>query len=86
MEEELGAGTVIDYNTQEFDTIIKDFDAVLDLVGGETTTKSFKALRKGGVLVSLAGRPDEALVAKNGVTAMGQMTTTKTSGAPCSTC
>jgi alcohol dehydrogenase len=75
---ELGAGTVIDYYSQEFDTVIKNFDSVLDLVGGETTAKSFKVLRKGGVLVSLVGHPDEALAAKNGITAMGQMTTTDT--------
>jgi NADPH:quinone reductase-like Zn-dependent oxidoreductase len=75
---ELGADTVINYHTQEFDEVLKDFDAVLDLVGGGTTTKSFKVLRKGGVLVCLAGRPDEALAAKNGITAMGQMTGTDT--------
>ncbi len=75
---ELGADIVIDYHKQRFDEDLKDFDAVLDLVGGDATEKSIKVLRKGGVLVSLAGRPDEALAKKSGVTAMGQMTVTDT--------
>jgi alcohol dehydrogenase len=75
---DLGADTVINYHTQEFDKDLKDFDAVLDLVGGDATTKSLTVLRKGGILVSLAGRPDEALANKSGVTAMGQMTATDT--------
>ena len=75
---DLGADTIINYHKQEFDKDLKDFDAVLDLVGGDTTTKSFTALRKSGILVSLAGRPDEALAKKTGITAMGQMTTTDT--------
>jgi alcohol dehydrogenase len=75
---ELGADRVIDYHTQELYESLKDFDAVLDLVGGDATVKSLKALRKGGVLVTLAGRPDEALAAKTGVTAIGQMTSTDT--------
>ncbi len=75
---ELGADRAIDYHTQEFDQDLKDFDAVLDLVGGVSTAKSFKVLKKGGILVSLAGRPDEALAQKSGITAMGQMTSTDT--------
>jgi NADPH:quinone reductase-like Zn-dependent oxidoreductase len=75
---ELGADIVIDYHKQQFDKDLKDFDAVLDLVGGDATAKSIKVLKKGGILVSLAGRPDEALAQKSGVTAMGQMTVTDT--------
>jgi NADPH:quinone reductase-like Zn-dependent oxidoreductase len=75
---ELGADVVLDYHTQQFDKDLKDFDAVLDLVGGDATAKSIKVLKKGGILVSLAGRPDEALAQKSGVTAMGQMTVTDT--------
>jgi NADPH:quinone reductase-like Zn-dependent oxidoreductase len=75
---ELGADIVIDYHKQQFDKDLKDFDAVLDLVGAEATEKSIKVLKKGGILVSLAGRPDEALAQKSDVTAMGQMTATDT--------
>jgi alcohol dehydrogenase len=75
---ELGAKTIINSQKQEFDENLKDFDAVLDLVGGDATAKSLKVLRKGGVLVSLAGQPDQALAEKSGVTAVAQMTATDT--------
>ena len=75
---ELGADIVIDHDKQAFDELIKDFDAVLDLVGGDALAKSFKVLKKGGVLVTLAGRPDEALAEKTGIRATGQMTATDT--------
>jgi alcohol dehydrogenase len=75
---ELGADIVINYHARKFDKEIKDFDAVLDLVGGEATAQSFSVLRKGGILVSLAGRPDEALAKTSGVTAVSQMTKTDT--------
>ncbi|MEH2513357.1 NADPH:quinone reductase-like Zn-dependent oxidoreductase [Nitrobacteraceae bacterium AZCC 1564] len=48
----LGADKVIDYHTQRFEDEVKDADAVLDLVGGETQRRSFQVLRPGGKLVS----------------------------------
>ena len=44
---ELGADIVIDYHKRKFEEDLKDFDAVLDLVGGEATAKSIKVLREG---------------------------------------
>lgn len=76
---QLGADEVIDYNTQKFEKIIQDFDAVFDTVGGETTHKSFQVLKKGGVLVSMLGQPDKGLAQKYGVTAIGQGTNTNSS-------
>ncbi len=70
----LGADEVIDYKTQAFEDKLHDFDAVYDTVGGETTTKSFQVLKKGGILVSMLGLPDEALAAKYSVTVVGQNT------------
>ena len=40
----LGADEVIDYKNEKFEEMLKDFDAVYDTVGGETTTNSFKVL------------------------------------------
>lgn len=72
----LGADEIIDYKTQKFEEILKDFDAVYDTVGGETTNKSFLILKKGGILVSMIGQPNEESARKYGVTAVGQGTKT----------
>jgi len=40
----LGADKVVDYHTQPFEDGVKEADAVLDLVGGETLTRSFQVL------------------------------------------
>ncbi len=74
----LGADTVLDYHKKDFETVLRNYDAVLDLVGGDTLTKSYEVLKRGGVLVTLAGRPDEELAKKTGITAMGQMTASDT--------
>lgn len=71
---ELGADQVIDYKTQKFEEILRDFDVVYDLAGGETTNKSFPVLKKGGILVSMLGQPNHELAEKYGVTALGQGT------------
>lgn len=77
----LGADEVVDYKTQAFEEKLKDFDAVFDTVGGETSDKSFKVLRKGlpagrqgGIFVSMVGAPSSELVKKYGVVAIGQNT------------
>ena len=77
---ELGADEVIDYTKQNFEEILKDFDGVLDNVGGETTTKSVQVLKNGGVLVSLASYSfDKELLTKYGVKGIAQQTKTDTS-------
>lgn len=70
----LGADEVIDYKTQKFEEKLRDFDAVYDTVGQETTDKSFQVLKKGGILVSMLGQPNPDLTEKYGVTAIGQGT------------
>jgi NADPH:quinone reductase-like Zn-dependent oxidoreductase len=65
----LGADKVIDYHTQRFEDEIKDADAVLDLVGGETQHRSFQVLRPGGKLISIVSQPDQDLAKQRGVTA-----------------
>src|SRR3954463_2137573 len=49
---DLGANTVIDYRTQRFEEEVRDADAVIDLVGGQTQNRSFQVLRRGGKLIS----------------------------------
>jgi NADPH:quinone reductase-like Zn-dependent oxidoreductase len=58
---DLGANTVIDYRTQRFEEEVRDADAVIDLVGGETQNRSFQVLRRGGKLISTVSRPDQHL-------------------------
>lgn len=69
---DLGADEVIDYKSQKFEDIAKDCDAVFDTVGGETYTRSFNVLKKGGVIVSMAEQPNTALMEKYGVQAIYQ--------------
>lgn len=49
---DLGADQIIDYRTTRFDEVVKDVDAVIDLVGGEIADRSYGVLKPGGVLVS----------------------------------
>ena len=58
--ESLGADVVIDYRKQAFDTILHDYDVVLDTVGGDTLDKSLRVLKPGGTVVSITGPPDPA--------------------------
>lgn len=58
----LGANEVVDYKAEDFSKVIKDYDAVLDTVGGETNKKSYLVLKPGGVLVSMLEQSDEACV------------------------
>jgi NADPH:quinone reductase-like Zn-dependent oxidoreductase len=66
---DLGADTVIDFRTQRFEDEIRDVDAVLDLVGGETQKRSFQVLRRGGKLISAVSPPDQELAKSHGVDA-----------------
>jgi NADPH:quinone reductase-like Zn-dependent oxidoreductase len=65
----LGANTVIDFQTQRFEEEVRDADAVIDLVGGETQERSFQVLRRGGKLISAVSRPDQHLAQSHGVEA-----------------
>ncbi len=65
----LGADEAIDYKTQDFTALVKDIDLVADLVGGETQTKSFEVLKKGGKLISTVMPPSAELAEKYQVAA-----------------
>jgi NADPH:quinone reductase-like Zn-dependent oxidoreductase len=67
----LGADTVIDYQAQRFEGLVRDVDVVFDLLGGETRERSWQVLKRGGILVSTLGQPDEAKAAAHGVRAKG---------------
>ena len=71
---ELGADEAIDYKNQSFVDMVHNYDAVHDTVGGEMYVKSFKVLKKGGIIVSMLEQPRPELMEQYGVTAIGQFT------------
>lgn len=64
---ELGVDEPIDYEKTRFDDVVKEVDVVFDTIGGETQTRSWKVLKKGGILVSIAAPPSADEAAKHGV-------------------
>ena len=72
--QELGANQVIDYRAQNFEDILHDYDSVLDTVGGEMYRRSFKVLRKGGIIVSMLEQPNSELMNQYGIKAIFQFT------------
>jgi NADPH:quinone reductase-like Zn-dependent oxidoreductase len=58
----LGADQVIDYKTQDFETLLRDYDVVLHSQGASELAKSLNILRAGGRLVSITGPATSAEV------------------------
>jgi len=54
----LGADVVIDYKKEDFETILHDYDVVLNSQGATTLEKSLRVLKPGGKLISISGPPD----------------------------
>jgi alcohol dehydrogenase len=71
---ELGADEAIDYKTQTFEDLLHDYDAVFDTVGGETYTRSFKVLKRGGIIVSMLEQPNQEMMDRFGIKAISQFT------------
>lgn len=55
---QLGADEVVDYRSQDFETVLSGIDLVIDGVGGENLEKSLRVLRRGGLAIGIAGPPD----------------------------
>jgi NADPH:quinone reductase-like Zn-dependent oxidoreductase len=56
----LGADEVVDYKKQEFENVLRDYDAVLRTVRGDAMERSIGILKPGGKIVSLVGPLDTA--------------------------
>lgn len=54
----LGADVVVDYKTQDFEKLLRDYDVVLNSQDGKTLEKSLNVLKRGGKLISISGPPD----------------------------
>ena len=54
----LGAEIVIDYKKDDFETMLHDYDVVLNSQDSKTLEKSLRILKLGGKLISISGPPD----------------------------
>ncbi len=63
----LGADEVVDYKQQQFQDVLRDYDAVLGTVKGEVIEQSVGILKPGGSIVSLVGPLDAAFARARGL-------------------
>ncbi|GAA3932065.1 zinc-binding dehydrogenase [Chitinophaga oryziterrae] len=63
----LGADVVIDYKKDDFETILHDYDVVLNSQDAKTLEKSLRVLKPGGKLISISGPPDPAFAKEIGL-------------------
>lgn len=63
----LGADEVLSREGRPFQEVVRDMDAVIDLVGGDVQVRSFAVLKRGGALVSAVSPPDQDAAAERGV-------------------
>ncbi len=54
----LGADVIIDYKTQDFETLLNDYDVVLNSQDEKTLEKSLRILKPNGKVISISGPPD----------------------------
>jgi NADPH:quinone reductase-like Zn-dependent oxidoreductase len=66
----LGADGVVDYRARRFEERVKEINAVLDTVGGETLDRSYGVLKRGGIVVSSAAQPSQEKAEQYGVRAV----------------
>jgi NADPH:quinone reductase-like Zn-dependent oxidoreductase len=67
-----GATQVVDYKASRFEDITQQVDVVIDMVGGESRDRSFRVLKRGGILVSVVSSSSipEDLASRYGVKAV----------------
>jgi len=65
----LGADMAIDYKAKPFESVAKNVDLVIDLIGGETQRRSFGVLKPGGTLIATAQPPSDEEAARHKVRA-----------------
>ncbi|MGW2383365.1 NADP-dependent oxidoreductase [Streptomyces sp. NPDC001658] len=76
----LGADTVIDYRTQDFEQLLTGYDLVLDSIGGETLEKSLRVLKPGGKAIGITGPPDPAFAREAGLNQLMRLAVAALSG------
>ncbi len=66
----LGADKVIDYTKGSVESAIKDVDVFIDTVGGEALEKAYGLVKKGGTLVTIAGKVSDEKAKEHGIKAL----------------
>jgi alcohol dehydrogenase len=61
----LGADVIIDYTQRRFDEELHDYDGAFDLVGGDTLARTFRVVKRGSTVVSIAGLPEPTTARKD---------------------
>jgi NADPH:quinone reductase-like Zn-dependent oxidoreductase len=69
--QQLGADECIDYTQTRFEEKVHDVDIVLDTVGGDTLDRSYKVVKKNGIVVTILGPLDRAAPQKYGIRISG---------------
>jgi NADPH:quinone reductase-like Zn-dependent oxidoreductase len=65
----LGADQVIDYRTTPFESVAREIDLVVDLIGGETQERSWAVMKRGALLVATPAPPSQERAQAAGVRA-----------------
>lgn len=73
-----GADQVIDYKSEDFSEVVKDYDAAFDTVGGDDFIKMFSVVKEGGTAVTMVAQTDESKAKERHITVIHQMTTATT--------
>jgi NADPH:quinone reductase-like Zn-dependent oxidoreductase len=63
----LGADVVVDYKSQDFETVLSGYDVALNSLDGDTLRKSLGVLKPGGKLISISGPPDPDFAREQGL-------------------
>lgn len=66
----LGITEVIDYQREKFEDKVKQLDAVVDLVGGDTLRRSYDVVKRGGILATTVQPVDEGTASQAGIRAV----------------
>jgi NADPH:quinone reductase-like Zn-dependent oxidoreductase len=71
---------VIDYKRENFEQVLRDYDVVIDSLGGQTLEKSLRVLKPGGIAIGLAGPPDPGFAKEIGANPVVRLATVLLSG------
>lgn len=64
---QLGADVVVDYTKPNWETTVHDVDFALLPVGGDTITRTYGVMKRGGTIATLISRADPAELEKRGI-------------------